>query len=167
MSRWTPTADELAGIVDLFGELRRDELRRAVEELAFKRGEDVDVAAVSAVVDRALDEYALVVVPDDGAPEDRSSRRLAVGPTAFPTLPPRAEDLPHLLEVESRDPDRERLAGAAVERLREETVQAVAQGDTERIETLLDVCYDLEVWADVDVDRMRGALAEALSERED
>lgn len=169
--------DEVAGVVDLFGALTRAELRDALSELAFKRGADVDDAAVDAAVDAAIREYVLVPVEvgesggDDGtAPAVTDDDRLAVGPAAFPTLPDRAEDLPHILDVEERDPDREALGRAVRERLRAEVdaLLDAADGadapaiDAERAEALLDVCYDLDVWAPVETDDLRDRLTAAL-----
>ncbi|GAB3410845.1 hypothetical protein GCM10027435_01840 [Haloparvum alkalitolerans] len=173
--------DEIAGVVDLFGALTRAELRAALSELAFKRGADVDDAAVDAAVDAAIREYALVPVDDgesadDGPPADAGGvpavtddDRLAVGPAAFPTLPERAEDLPHILDVEERDPDREALGRAVASRLRAEAdalLDASGSRGGDRAETLLDVCYDLDVWAPVETDDVRDRLTEALVDAE-
>jgi hypothetical protein len=143
-------ADEVAGVVDLFGALTRAELVRALEELAFKRGDDPDDVDVG-VVDAGVDSFHLVEL--DGDPP-----RYAVGPIAFPTLPSGAEDLPHILDVPVRDVDRGNLARDVEERLRAETARAVATGDEERIAHLLDVTYDLEAWASVDVSAVRERL---------
>ena len=43
---------------------------------------------------------------------------LIVGPVAFPMLPPDGEDLPHILDVPDREPDRADLVEAAERRLR-------------------------------------------------
>ena len=40
----------------------------------------------------------------------------------------------------------------------------MAEGDDERIDLLLDVSYDLEVWAPVDVSDVRGRLQAAAGE---
>jgi hypothetical protein len=143
-------ADEVAGVVDLFGALTRAELVRALEELAFKRGDDPDDVDVG-VVDAGVDSFHLVEL--DGDPP-----RYAVGPVAFPTLPSGAEDLPHILDVPVRDVDRGNVARDVEERLRAETARAVAAGDDERIAHLLDVTYDLEAWASVDVSTVRERL---------
>jgi hypothetical protein len=168
------TYDELAGVVDLFGALTRTELRRALEELAFKRGEGADPDALAAAVDDAVERYYLVgfdpdsEVVDDGEPSD-DARLLAVGPTAFPALPPNAEDLPHILDAEARSVDRAALGERALDRLEREADEVAGDGDAERAERLLDVSYDLEAWAPVDAtavrDRLDGAL-EAKSEEE-
>jgi hypothetical protein len=160
--------DDLAGVVDLFGWLTRAELSDALSELAFKQRAEVDEGAIGAAIDLAVDEYALVPAPADalsgGGADDLAnaetepadeSTALAVGPAAFPTLPEGAEDLPHILDVPDRGVDREALADAVLERLREEAVKAITEGDAERLETLADVTYDVEAWAPVDVDPVR------------
>lgn len=150
--------DELAGVVDLFGELTRDELERALEELAFKQGRDADDDALAAAVEEAVADYYLVTYERDGG------ERVAPGPVAFPTLPENAEDLPHILDVETRTVDEETVTDATLSRLRRDAATAVASGDDERIERLLDVTYDVELWAarDVDVREMRSRLEDAL-----
>ncbi|WP_232687346.1 DUF7109 family protein [Halobacterium zhouii] len=139
--------DELAGIVDLFGGLTRSELERALDELAFKRGDEPDDPGEG--VDAALHEYYLVEV------EYEDATLLAPGPVAFPELPEYGPDLPHILDVERRDVDREVLAAAVRERLESE----VAEADGDRAEYLLDVTYDAEAWAPLDLDDVREDLA--------
>lgn len=149
--------DELAGVVDLFGVLSPAELERAVSELAFKRGETVDPDAVATAIDDAVSAYTLVRYGDDDHPW------LAPGPAAFPTLPPNAEDLPHILDVPDREVDREAVGGAVAERLRSEAARAVADGDDDAIRRLLDTTYDVAVWSDaVDIDDIRTRLGDAL-----
>jgi hypothetical protein len=148
------TTDELAGIVDLFGALHRSELETALSELAFRRGDDPPEGAV----DEALEAFVLVAFEDGG-----DEPLLAPGPAAFPTLPEGAEDLPHILDVEKRSVDRERVGRAAEERLRAEAARAVADGDDARAAELLDVSYDLESWAPVEL----GALRERLDDATD
>lgn len=151
--------DELAGVVDLFGALTPSELESALEELAFKRGEAVESDTVAAAVDDAVSSYAVVRYCDD----DRTL--LAPGPAAFPTLPPNAEDLPHILDVPDREVDPEAAGAAVAERLRSEAATAVNAGDTETIRRLLDVTYDVEVWSDsVAVDDIRERLDDALDD---
>lgn len=161
------TADELAGVVDLFGGLTRSELERALEEAAFRAdGGDVDPDALEAGIDRARESFALVAyVPTArSAPDgtDTGEELLVAGPTAFPTVPDGAEDVPHILDVEPRRPDREALG----ETVRGEFVAAadaaVDDGDDARIETLLDVSYDVETWAPVDLADERARLEAAL-----
>ena len=154
------TGDELAGVVDLFGALTRAELESALGELAFKRGEDVDREAARAAVDEAVENYYLVAVDGDG------ETLLAPGPAAFPSLPEGAEDLPHILDVPERAPDRSSLVDAAERRLRGDAARAVDEGDEDRIERLLDVSYDLETWGGVDVAEVRARLDDAVENRE-
>jgi hypothetical protein len=155
----TATGDELAGVVDLFGVLTRAELERALDELAFKRGEAADADAVAGAVDAAVDDYYLVAV-DSG-----DDVLLAPGPAAFPELPTGAEDLPHILDVPDRDVDREALVETAERRLRADAADAVDAGDADRIERLLDVSYDLETWGATDVAALRRRLEDALENR--
>ena len=159
MSVPTATGDELAGVVDLFGALTREELDDALGELAFKRGEEVDEAAVEAAVDDAIEGYYLVAVDRDG------TTLLAPGPVAFPTLPDSAEDLPHILDVPTRTVDRGVLAEAAERQLRADAARAVDADAAERIERLLDVSYDLETWGSTDVSGVRSRLDDALENR--
>ncbi|MFB6129703.1 MAG: hypothetical protein ABEJ28_02665 [Salinigranum sp.] len=170
------TYDELAGVVDLFGALTRSELERALEELAFKRGRSADGEALAGAVDGAVERYYLVTYrsgSDGGEPTesnaevdpvgDESGAELVTpGPVAFPTLPPNAEDLPHILDVESRTIDRRALGTQVCERLRGDAARAVAADDRDRVERLIDVSYDLEAWAPVDVAPERERLASAL-----
>ena len=145
------TTDELAGVVELFGALRRPELEEALSELAYRRGEDPPDGLVVA----AIEGFVLVAFEADG------ERLLAPGPTAFPTLPDGAEDLPHILDVEARSVDRETLGRAAEQRLRGEAARAVAAGDEARVAELLDVSYDLESWTPVELAGVRERLRRA------
>jgi hypothetical protein len=155
------THDELAGVVDLFGALSRAELVTAGEELAFKRGADFE----GGNVDAALSTYRLVAFDSDAVVEQNPDERLlAAGPTAFPTLPEGAEDLPHILDVEARTPDRAALGAVVEERFRADAARAVRDDDRERIERLLDVSYDLETWAPVALDGVRDRLDAATGE---
>lgn len=158
------THDELAGVVDLFGALTRDELTSALTELAFKRGEEPDEDAVGATVEAAIDAYALIPVDGDAldqeAPGDEEF--LVPGPTAFPSLPPAAEDLPHIMDVPRRTIDREAVGETVRDRLDEAAADAVEAGDRERAEQLLDVSYDLEAWAPLAADDVRSQLDELL-----
>ncbi|MGM0446851.1 MAG: DUF7109 family protein [Methanobacteriota archaeon] len=162
--------DDLAGVVDLFGWLTRAELSHALSELAFKRRTEVDEDAIDAAIDLAVAEYALVPAPNDalsgggGEPVPDGGTGLAVGPAAFPTLLEGAADLPHILDVPDREVDREALADAVLDRLREEAVAAIDEGDEERLETLADVTYDVEAWAPVDVDPVRRRILAEVDE---
>jgi hypothetical protein len=151
--------DELAGVLDLFGALTPPALESALEELAFKRGEEVDADEVAAAIDDAVTSYAVVRYGED----DRTL--LAPGPAAFPTLPPNAEDLPHILDVPDREVDREAAGAAVAERLRSDAAAAIDAGDTAAMRRLLDVTYDIDVWSDaVAVDDIRERLDSALDD---
>jgi hypothetical protein len=149
------SGDDLAGVVDSFGALTRAELRDALSELAFKRGEDAESAAFEDVIDDALDEYRLIRL-DEKASDQKPL--LVVGPSAFPTIPDGTQDLQHILDVESRDIDRERAGESATTRLREEAALAVEMGNTAEIEHLIDVSYDIEAWAPVELAEIRAQL---------
>jgi hypothetical protein len=140
--------DALAGVTDIFGGLTRDELDRALDELAFKRGDDT----VEADVEGALADYYLVAVERDG------ETLFAPGPVAFPDPPEYAEDLPHILNVEPREIPRDALADAVRERL--DADAAAADSGSERAQTLVDVTYDAEAWAPVDLADVRDRLRE-------
>lgn len=151
--------DDVAGVVDLFDAVTRAELDAALEELAYRRGEEVPDGAV----DDALEAYALVVfVPDGGG--DEAPTLLAVGPTAFPTLPEGAADLPHIMDLPDRTVDREALGAAVEERFRADVARAVSAGDAAEIERLLDVSYELEAWGPVELGDLRARLDDALSD---
>lgn len=169
-------ADELAGVVDLFGALTRAELTDALVELAYRQRGDLDDDAVTAAADDAVDwaveRYLLVaydptdapdaedaVVTTDGAVDEPL---LTVGPVSFPSLPDGADDLPHILDYPTRSVSREALAEAVERRLRGDAARAVAAGDDDRVRELLDVTYDLEAWAPVDVGEVRVRLDSAL-----
>lgn len=156
------TEDELAGIVDLFGALRRSELEEAVSELAYRHGEDPEDVAI----DEAIEAFVLVELDGEAVENAAGSGEaddtlLTPGPAAFPTLPDGAEDLPHILDVEERGVDRERVGRAAEQRLRGAAARAVAAGDADRIADLQDVTYDLEAWAPVELETLRGRLDDA------
>lgn len=156
----TPTGDELAGVVDTFGGLTRAELREAVREAAFRAGEDVDEGALAAAVDDALEDYRLAAYE----PADGDEELLVAGPTSFPAMPEGGEDLPHIMDVERREVDRERAGEALLERFRKDAAITVDAGDTERAEWLLDVSYDVETWAPVDLGDVRDILDDALDD---
>lgn len=190
----TAALDDLAGVVDLFGWLTREELTRALSELAFKQRTAVDDDAISAAIDRAVAEYVLVPAPltalsaggepvadgetratdseADSAPAvtgpsdgiEADTVAFAVGPAAFPSLPRNAGDLPHILDLTERSVDRDRLVDAVVARFRSDAASAVAATDVARIETLVDVTYDIETWASADVDDLRTQLAAELDD---
>jgi hypothetical protein len=136
----TFTADEVAGVADLFGGLPPADLERALEELAFRR--DEDPLDAGALVEDAVERYYLVELADG---------RLAPGPASFPELPDRADDLPHLLDADRTSVDRAAAATAAADRPRAVLAAAVDDGDDERVATLREVAYDLEAWGPVDL----------------
>ncbi|WP_232700912.1 DUF7109 family protein [Halobacterium wangiae] len=140
--------DELAGIADLFGGLTREELDDALAELAFKRGEEFENS--DAAVEAALRDYYLVAV------ESGDETLLVPGPVAFPDLPENAGDLPHIMDVERRSVDRDALADAVRERLEADAAGA----DDERARALVDVTYDAEAWAPVELGGVRQRLAD-------
>ena len=136
--------DDLAGVVDLFGALTREELDRALEELAYKQGAEPPGPAV---VELALQRYVLVAYdPEDGDGDVDADRLLVPGPSAFPTLPEGAADLPHIMEVPTRMADREAVERAAEARFRGDVARAVADEDEVLVTRLLDVSYDLDAW---------------------
>jgi hypothetical protein len=142
------THDEIAGIVDLFGALTPEEAAEALSELAYRRGEDPPVDAV----DEAIEAFALVEYDAD------SGRLLAPGPAAFPALPDGSEDLPHILDAETRSVDQEAIERAAVDRLRSATERAVSTGDSERAADLVEISYDIEAWGGADLSAVRDRL---------
>jgi hypothetical protein len=183
--------DELAGVVDLFGALTDEEVTRALVELAYRQGSDADESAVeaaaSAAVAAAVERYYLIESHpdevgdgietddtgevDDGvetaaAADDTDETLLTVGPVSFPSLPAEAEDLPHILDYPTRSVSRAALARSVEGRLRGDAARAVAANDIDRIRHLLDVTYDLEAWAPVDVSEVRDRLDDALAESE-
>lgn len=143
------TADELAGIIDMFGALTPDELCRACDELSFREtGETPARETITETIDEAVDGFHLARVPDGEEP------LLLAGPSAFPRLPPGAEDLPHILDIEERSVDRTAVASSLLE-----TIDAELQGDpsSSRRHDLVGVTYDLESWADIDAAAVRAA----------
>lgn len=150
------THDELAGVVDLFGGLTREELVRALSELAFKRGESVDEDVLATTVESAVEEYYLVEY--EGV--------LVPGPTAFPSLPENATDLPHIMDVEERSFDREALAEAVAQRVLDDAATAAEADDAERLRFLLDVTYDVEAWGPVDLADARDRIDVVLGDDE-
>ena len=142
------TPDEVAGIVDLFGMLTREETETAIAELAYRRGREPPENAVQ----DALFAFALVGFDREG------ERFFAPGPAAFPTFPDGAEDLPHILGVDDRAADKALVVDAAAARLRTEAVCAVTVAADERAAELIDISYDLETWSDQDFSGIRDVL---------
>jgi len=163
--------DELAGVLELFGALTEAEFRRAVNEAAFRVGRDVDDDALAARVDDATDSFHVVRVEPDAVPRvvpglDGDDAAYVPGPRAWPTEPEGAEDLPHILDVDPRDVNRDALAVRVRQQLRAGVEQAAAAGDADALQGLLDVTYDVETWADVDLDDTRGLADGALTNLE-
>ncbi|MFA9424985.1 hypothetical protein [Natronorubrum sp. A-ect3] len=155
------TADELAGVVDLFGGLTRPELERALSEAAFRAdGQSVDESALETAIDDALESFALVRYE---RPRQDAQPLLVAGPTAFPSVPTHAEDVPHILDVDPRDPDRDALGETAREQFVEQLEAAIDASDDDRIDHLLDVSYDLEAWAPIDLTAERNRLEAAIA----
>ncbi|WP_266075922.1 DUF7109 family protein [Haladaptatus caseinilyticus] len=155
------TKDELAGVVDLFGALTRDELADALAELAFKQGKEVDESTFESVIEGAVTDYYLVEAESCGKTDSEGERVLVPGPVAFPVLPDNGEDLPHIMDVPERSVNRERIGERVRNRLREEAENA----GEDRAGHLLDVSYDLEAWAPVSADSVRDRLDESLDDR--
>ncbi|WP_318570443.1 DUF7109 family protein [Salinigranum marinum] len=157
----------------MFGALAREELTQALVELAYRQRGDAaaDESAVASAVDAAVasavDRYFLVeYTPADGADGDEApdpEPLVTVGPVAFPALPAAADDLPHILDYPTRSVSRGALARSVEGRLRGDAARAVAAENDARIEHLLDVTYDLEAWAPVDVAEIRERLDDARS----
>ncbi|WP_224332509.1 DUF7109 family protein [Haloprofundus halobius] len=169
------TYDDLAGVVDLFGALTHGELESALDELAYKQGSSTDVKALTEAVDGAVEEYYLVeyvATADDRSVETSEPNRRAaedrtfvtVGPAAFPSMPPNAEDLPHILDVPRREVDRGALGEQVRERLAAEVETAADEDDEDRLERLYDVTYDLDAWAPVETDEIRERLDALLQD---
>lgn len=155
------TADELAGVVDLFGGLTRSELERALSEAAFRAdGQSVDEAALETAIDDALESFALV--RHERLQEGDRTPLLVAGPTAFPSVPDHAEDVPHILDVDRRHLDRDALGETAREQFTDALESAVDAGDDDRLRHLLDVSYDIEAWAPVELAAERDRLEAAL-----
>lgn len=137
------TPDELAGIVGLFGALTRTELRDACLEVAYKRsGERPTAADIDAIIEDAIDEYRLV------AREDAGTTHLVSGPTAFPTLPDFADELPHVLDIPDRDIDRRPVALNLIQKL---DALDLDPHETDQLS------YEIESWANVDASVLREA----------
>ncbi|ADB60178.1 hypothetical protein Htur_1288 [Haloterrigena turkmenica DSM 5511] len=155
------TADELAGVVDLFGGLTRAELERALSEAAFRAdGQSVDEAALETAIEDALESFALIRHEQTVDGERRSL--LVAGPTAFPSVPDHAEDVPHILDVDRRRLDREALGETAREQFTDAVEAAEAADDEDRIRHLIDVSYDVEAWSPVELAAERERLEAAL-----
>ncbi len=154
------SGDELAGVVDLFGALTRAELGGALAELAYKQGEPYDPEEFTTEIRTAVERYHLVRV--DAATAGTDDPVLVPGPGAFPVLPANAGDLEHILDIDDRAVDRATAGEAVLDRFRRDAAVAVQSDDPTRIEQLLDVSYELEAWADVDLSAERAHLDDIL-----
>lgn len=152
------TADELAGVVDLFGGLSRDELERALSEAAFRAdGGSIDERALGEAIDDGLESFTLLECPTESVTTDAQTLEpdttlFVSGPAAFPTVPEYAEDVPHILDIDRRRFDRDALGKTARERFTD-AVETALGGETEddRLRDLLEVSYDIEAWAPVEL----------------
>jgi len=141
--------DELAGVCDLFGGLSRDELARAAEELAFRRGDDFSRDAHDAAVADAIAAFVLLELApatDDAATggadaSDDDAPLVVPGPRAFPRTPDGGADLPHILDVPRRDVPGDAVESAVRARLAA-AVNDLDSDNAERASLLLDVTYD-------------------------
>lgn len=148
--------DELAGIVDCFGALSREELVRACSETAFRRGDEASEDELREAIHAAVEAYA--IVEHDGV--------LVPGPSAFPSLPAGAEDLPHIMDVERRPVDREAVAESVAEQFRADVADAIEADDAEQCRTLLDRTYELESWGPLVLAEERARLDDRIDELE-
>jgi hypothetical protein len=155
------SGDTLAGVVDLFGGLTRTELGEALAELAYRQGNEYDQTAYASDIEAAVESYHLVELDADTSPLDGDDPLLLAGPLAFPTLPDNAEDLPHILDIETRDVGTDEVRTSVTEQFLSEAHEALTAGNTGRIDTLLDASYELEPWADVDLSGVRSELDDA------
>jgi hypothetical protein len=64
------------------------------------------------------------------------------------------------MEVPSREVDREAVGRAVEERFRADVARALASGDDDLVERLLDVSYDLDAWG-LDLAELRDRLDDA------
>ena len=155
------TADELAGVVDLFGGLTRPELEQALSEAAFRAdGQSVDESALEAAIDDALETFALVEY--ERRVDDERQPLLVAGPTAFPSVPEHAEDVPHILDIDRRRLDRDALGEQVYEQFVDAVETAVDAEKGDQLRQLLDVSYDVEAWAPVDLASERDRLEASL-----
>lgn len=144
------SGDELAGIIELFGALTVDELTHACSEVAFKEtGETPDDETIAEQIDDAHESFHLVTDPD------HDPTLIVPGPAAFPTLPNGARDLPHILDVPDRSIDRTEIAESLADSIESELEDEPPE---ERVHALVDLTYDLESWASVDVSGLRAAV---------
>jgi len=152
------SGDDLAGVVDMFGGLGDEALAGALAELAFKHGEEHDPSAFENDIEAARAAYELVEL------DTAEGRVLVAGPAAFPTLPEEASDLKHILDADERTIDREQAGAAAADKLHSEAVSAISDGDRAEMRRLIDLSYDIEAWAPVDLSETRARLDDELDD---
>ena len=156
------TADELAGVVDLFGGLTREELERALSEVAYRDGgASIDDETIDTTLEEAIEGFVVVEFGEGSA---ETGSLYVAGPTAFPTTPEHGEDLPYILDLDRRTIDRETLGTRVTDRLNREIEAALAAGDAEQARWLVDVSYDVESWAPVTCTDQRERLDELVGE---
>lgn len=149
--------DTIAGIVDLFGSLRRGELIQAIEELAFRSGKSIERSLIENEIDRSITQFELVPANDGEDPI------LVVGPTAFPTLPEYGQDLPHIMTVPDRSVDRTVVEARLVATL----VDEIDSADEVSREELREVGWDLQVWSTTHADWIMDVLDQTPTENSD
>jgi hypothetical protein len=152
------TGDELAGVVDLFGALTRAELGEALAELAYKRREEYDTEGFTDQIGAAVESYRLIQLDPTDLPVETDESVLVAGPGAFPVLPEGGVDLVHILDIDKREIDRQAAGRAVLDRFREDAASAIDNDTSDRVERLIDVSYELEAWADVDLSAERDHL---------
>lgn len=151
------SGDELAGIVDQFGALPPPALRRAIRETAFRAGADLEEETVESWIDEALGEFLLLSV------EKAGETLLVSGPRAFPEVPEAAADLTHVLDVDPQSVPEETLETGLKNRLAEKTARIE---DPDRAHELIDITYDAEAWAGIDLSDVRDRLSKLALEQE-
>ena len=141
------TGDELAGIVEQFGALTVTELTRAISELSFREtGVAIDEERARQRIENAVEAYDLACVTN------HEPSLLIAGPAAFPSLPPGAADLHHLLDVPGRSVNREPVAQSILERIAAELDDDPGE---RRTHELIGLTYDVESWGDIDAASLR------------
>lgn len=149
------TNDDIAGIAEMFGVISRKQLEQALIELSYRQGEELSETAAENAVQEALSSFALVAI-------SHQPQELTAGPAAYPTLPVGANDLPHMLEQDRQKPDPAVVREAANQRYREAVDEAIEASDTETLQDLLQLSYDIEAWAEITVDDVRSRIQDEL-----
>jgi len=161
-----PTPDELAGIVDGFGALTRQELRAALDDLTARSGDATEPAVITSAIDEAMAGYYLVALePEtvlDRSADNLEEPLLLPGPAALPKLPEGGEDLPYLVDVDPRSVNRAAAAEATAAQLRADASSAIVDDSVDRAAELLDVCYEIEAWGPVALDATKTELTQLI-----